>query len=1429
MKSIHGTAWGLFLTIAGLTFALGFSALTFAGQDNNHPCPCVAEEYKSEKGYSLYKEAVQDWKARKWQDAVLKHRQVIEKYPDSPLAAQSHIATGLFLKYHKLYEEAIPEFQKGISMIPDTRYARDAKTSLACIYTSQGKYDEALGILREVSAKAKDWDEIKYCSYWAKEIKRLKTQKYSYLKSCGPKALATVFRLKGIRIQPKDLSLKGVKNGLASMQDLRKAAMAKGLKATGVQISLSDLKTMEMPAIALLKPGHYIVISSVDQKGFTVIDPARGEKAFTMSEAALQKSWTGYVLLFSDKLRTESGYALLTKDTMKRTLGGVCDCCPTGRNGPPGENPGGEFDDPPSIFVNMVNLNLVVQNADLSYSGLGPNVEITRTYNADDPRESAFGRSWTHNYNTYLVEEPTGDVLVHRGGGKIDRFYYIDNSSAGMNGIWNVNLVCTSTTCPDWSSVGDTVTTTLRATQSGNELTAYLYDLGCEMNGTVDGNFFNLSGYWMEEDSGCIIKNDLLMEGVFDESLLSGNSTLAVTPMPPIDPNCAGMVGFGCEEIFTTTGVRKMSETGYITYEPGVYDTLIKNEDNSWSLKIKKDKTTQHFDPNGRLIDISDKNGNKLVYGYDSNNKLVAITDAAGRITTFTYGTNNKISRITDPIGRYFSYTYDANNNLISATDMAGYTTSYTYNELSYMTAITIPKGTTNINYYFDEEEGYCTLTSIFDAMGYGRWYNIYWTSGEDDVMVTDAHGNTTYYDNTDEGMTKAITDPLGNTTSFGYDIFGNRKSITNPNGNTTNSIYDEQGNITTVTNPLGDVTTFTYDDKDNLIQLKDPLNRIYSYIYDSNNNLTKVTDPLNNQTNFTYDSHGQLINLTDARSNSTSFAYDTNGNQISSTDPCGHTTNYTYDGAGRVKSRTDAKGNTIKYIHDGLNRITEANYPDGRIQYNYDSSTLTSVTGKDEQIINFEYNGLDRMTRVVYPGGKTVQYGYDALGNRTSITYPDGQVVYYWYDWANRLTRVRDWMINNTVYTYDPAGNLTSMKYLPYGIVATYLYDNASRLISLETKRSDNSIICSYQYTLNAAGNRMAISAVQPLEPNIPYQDIHYTYNQDNQLLTANEVTFQYDENGNLVSKTEDGNTTNYIYDYDNRLVQVTIGGDVYQYKYDVFGNRVAKIKNGETTRYFIDINRLLPAVLAEADQYGNIQANYIYGLGLISRIDDWWDALYYHYDGVGSTVAITDQSGYIVNKYAYTPFGVPAGVEEWIPNPFRYVGRFGVMDDENGLLYMRARYYSPSAGRFVNKDPGGFVGGLNAYTYVANNPTGLIDPFGLWEVGISVGPFGFSFGHNTTTGQFSFGASVGFGGGLYIAPTSQPVSGATVSGFAGWGHYGGYFSGVLNRIGLGGQLNGALGNPDPYGQPTFSGAGWGIGGGWTWTWDGNTNSKGK
>jgi RHS repeat-associated protein len=103
-----------------------------------------------------------------------------------------------------------------------------------------------------------------------------------------------------------------------------------------------------------------------------------------------------------------------------------------------------------------------------------------------------------------------------------------------------------------------------------------------------------------------------------------------------------------------------------------------------------------------------------------------------------------------------------------------------------------------------------------------------------------------------------------------------------------------------------------------------------------------------------------------------------------------------------------------------------------------------------------------------------------------------------------------------------------------------------------------------------------------------------------------------------------------------------------------------------------------------------------------------------YYHADGLGSIVALTDSKQKVVESYDYDSFGNLKNHDSKPTQPFTYTGR--EWDGETGLYYYRARYYDPKAGRFTQMDPIGLAGGdVVLFGYVQNNPVNRKDPHGL------------------------------------------------------------------------------------------------------------------
>lgn len=752
----------------------------------------------------------------------------------------------------------------------------------------------------------------------------------------------------------------------------------------------------------------------------------------------------------------------------------------------------------------------------------------------------------------------------------------------------------------------------------------------------------------------------------------------------------------------------------------GIYDSLVRNLDGTYSLTLKGSRVVKKFNSTGRLSSIIDRNGNSMTLQYDSGGRLVSMSDAVGRTTSLTYGSNGKIASLRDPIGRIASYTYDSNNNLVSTTDMAGNIVTYGYDNptclggtCSYMTSVTTARGATRIAYAISVD-GF-DLSSITDPLGNVRTYvsDLTFSGIGLLVRVTDENNNQTLHHNTFPGYTGQVVSAAGRMVRFDYDSRGNRILIADSRGNAANLAYDARGNVTRVTDTLGNAIQLSYDSRDNLTRLFDPAGNAYVYEYDSRDNLTEITDPATGVTTFGYNSFGELTRITDARNNSTTFSYDNAGNMITSRNPVGGTDSYTYDGVGRVISHTDPKGNTVSYSYDGVDRLARVSYPDGSARsYSYGCCRLNSVTDQSGTL-TFTYDSTNRLIRYTDVYGKTISYGYDRADNLTNLTYPDGKVVRYEYDKANHLTKVTDWLNRVTTYEYDSGGNLLRTTY-PDRSTAIHQYDRANRLTALWDYKADGTASAVFDYTLNSSGNRTAVAFNQPLSGSPLPQNVSYTYDSDNRLLAAGSATFSYDNNGNLIRKAVGSDVSTYAWNLDNMLTQVASGGKTFSYKYDGLGNRVSRVGNSAETRYVVDPSGLLSRVLAETNSSGSITAYYVYGLGLVSKIAPDGRAYFYRYDGLGNAIAVTDSSGNLVNSYAYGAYGNVISQTETITDPFRYVGRYGVMDENNGLLFMRARYYDKETGRFINKDPIRLLGGLNLYAYVKNDPINTIDPKG-------------------------------------------------------------------------------------------------------------------
>jgi RHS repeat-associated protein len=316
-----------------------------------------------------------------------------------------------------------------------------------------------------------------------------------------------------------------------------------------------------------------------------------------------------------------------------------------------------------------------------------------------------------------------------------------------------------------------------------------------------------------------------------------------------------------------------------------------------------------------------------------------------------------------------------------------------------------------------------------------------------------------------------------------------------------------------------------------------------------------------------------------------------------------------------------------------------------------------------------------------------------------------------------------------------------------------TYAYDELYRL----TGAAGSSSTTSYNY--DPVGNR--------LSKVLNGTSTGYSYDKADRILTAGSTTYSVNNAGNLVTRGTDG----FGYDQANRLTSASVGAATGTYVYDGDGKRVSKTVGSTTTNYLYDIVGGLPLLLDDGAR------KYVYGLGLVYSVDKSTAAAQvYHTDGLRSMRGITDSTGNVVQTYQTDEFGVPMTNQGSSAQPFGYAGE--QRDPEDGLVYLRARMYDPTTGRFVQQD---VMRGtaerpctLNRGTYAEGNPVGELDPSGLFTCSVSLGAsaslpasgglsLGIGFDDKGSVGVFyapQYGGStnIGASGSVSVALLNEP-----------------------------------------------------------------------
>ena len=540
------------------------------------------------------------------------------------------------------------------------------------------------------------------------------------------------------------------------------------------------------------------------------------------------------------------------------------------------------------------------------------------------------------------------------------------------------------------------------------------------------------------------------------------------------------------------------------------------------------------------------------------------------------------------------------------------------------------------------------------------------------------------------------------------------------------------------------------------------------NYEYDAWGHLVKTTDSTGYDSGITtYDLNGNALTVTDANGNVTTNTYDSLNriliaNTVHSNDSFKNVNkSYEYDEMGRVQCININNEQTL-YLYDDLGRKITEESSTGFKGYYYEgiSQNVSSYfIGRNHQIvyenISYTYDDEMRVVQVKESGNLTASYAYDENGNKISETLANGVVSTYSYNGCNKVTKIvtksgksdissyeysyyldgsdackvrnENGTIETTSYDYDGLKRLTKESISNGKIADTYAYEyddygNRSKMVANGSEEYETV----YDYTVNGKYTALLQKEIKTVkEASSAVTSNNGLAISPTDLITGTttnakreETAYSYDANGNQITKITADKTETNTYDSLNQLIEFTDGKTTASYKYDVDGLRISKTVDGHSIDQIWNDDK---QIAVDADGSNPYKAQiYIRGTNLLAGCEFVQavksDYTYYTQNAHGDVVNLTDNNGAVTKTYQYDAFGVEKNIDDTDTNAFRYCGEY--YDKETATIYLRARYYSPSTGRFISRDS--FAGSnndplsLNLYTYCHNNPVSGTDSTG-------------------------------------------------------------------------------------------------------------------
>jgi RHS repeat-associated protein len=626
--------------------------------------------------------------------------------------------------------------------------------------------------------------------------------------------------------------------------------------------------------------------------------------------------------------------------------------------------------------------------------------------------------------------------------------------------------------------------------------------------------------------------------------------------------------------------------------------------------------------------------------------------------------------------------------------------------------------------------------------------------------------------------------------TTVTYDALSRPVLETRADSTTMTTVYS--GLKVTVTNAKGQTRVVRKNSQGKIVSVVDALSQEMTFVYDALGNLLESHDPFGNVVAMKYDQRGRKVQMKDPDMGTWNYAYNGAGELVRQVDAKGQIATMEYDPLGRMTARNEADLISHWYYDEykdhsvcdkGIGRLCEAEASTG-----YNRKETYDVLGRPVQTVTMldttytvgvTYDGTTgRLATQTYPTGLTLRYVYTSLGYLREVRDNGTNALYWRAEDLDAEGRMRQQMFGNNVvtqqtfdpangrltgilagagngvqslsYQYDTIGNIESRTDSNLSVTETFLYDDLNRLTHSTVNAA--AVMETKEYVYDGMGNITRRSDAG---------DYHYNPSGAGSLrphalaeLVLNgggRRAYAYDANGNLTSETDYDAAGNVLtekgrsefYTSFNMPISLGSSGLSLAFYYGPEHQRVSQISSAEGTTWYLNPGNS-GELLFEKDVRpdNSVEERHFITAGgqvvaLVKRTTDAngavWSTRYLHRDNLGSTTAVTDENGAVVERLAYEPFGkrryitgvdAPLGVITGQNTDRGFTNHEHL--DSLGLIHMNGRIYDPMVGRFVSAD---FLitdpydlQAYNRYSYVFNNPLIYTDPSGQDAFSIAI-----------------------------------------------------------------------------------------------------------